>query len=246
MSAEDLARPAIVFAPHEDDETLGCGGTILRKRASGAQVTIAFLTDGRQSHAERLPREELVTRRRVEGLAAASALGVSGDDVCFLDFPDGELRAHHDAAVRRATALLCDRRPEQIFVTSRHDRTPDHVAACAIALAAAADVCADAVFFEYLVWFWAHWPWARSGPMVDRGLRRSARRSLRAAEVLLRGRLMRVPTRSVHAAKWRALQEHATQMRRPESDPQWPILGDVWGGGFLDCAFGDSELFIRR
>ena len=38
--------PAIVFAPHPDDETLGCGGTILKKRSLGAPVEVVFLTDG--------------------------------------------------------------------------------------------------------------------------------------------------------------------------------------------------------
>ena len=38
----------VVLAPHMDDETLGCGGTIARHVRAGAQVTVIFLTDGRR------------------------------------------------------------------------------------------------------------------------------------------------------------------------------------------------------
>src|SRR5207248_577693 len=44
--ADELGRSAIVFAPHQDDEVLGCGGTIVRKLRAGADVTVVFLTDG--------------------------------------------------------------------------------------------------------------------------------------------------------------------------------------------------------
>ena len=35
----------IVFAPHQDDETLGSGGTIIQKKRKGADVKIVFMTD---------------------------------------------------------------------------------------------------------------------------------------------------------------------------------------------------------
>ena len=38
----------VVLAPHMDDEVIGCGGTLARHVACGAEVTIVFLTDGRR------------------------------------------------------------------------------------------------------------------------------------------------------------------------------------------------------
>lgn len=35
LSTKELAASAIIFSPHQDDETLGCGGTIIRKRQGG-------------------------------------------------------------------------------------------------------------------------------------------------------------------------------------------------------------------
>ena len=40
-------RSALVLAPHPDDETLGCGATILRKVAAGTPVHVLVVTDGR-------------------------------------------------------------------------------------------------------------------------------------------------------------------------------------------------------
>ena len=39
--------PVIVVAPHPDDETLGCGATIMQKLAAGTPVHVVIATDGR-------------------------------------------------------------------------------------------------------------------------------------------------------------------------------------------------------
>lgn len=244
MSEADLRRSAIVFAPHPDDETLGCGGTILRKRAAGARVRIVFLTNGCSSHTAWLPTEELTARRRREARAAAGELGVPERDVHFWDFEDNRLADNRAEAVRRATGMLCDDRPAQIFVTSSVDVSPDHVAAADIVRAAAEEACPDIDVLEYLIWFWSHRPWAPRGDLdaVSGSLRLAVRRfrSLAASD------LVQVPVRGLHGRKWAALSAHATQMERPADRPDWPVLADVWAGRFLDCAFGDCELFIRR
>jgi LmbE family N-acetylglucosaminyl deacetylase len=40
-------KSILVFAPHPDDETLGCGGTIANRVREGHEVEIFFMTDGR-------------------------------------------------------------------------------------------------------------------------------------------------------------------------------------------------------
>jgi len=62
MDAAALRRPALIVAPHQDDETLGCGGTIALKRRAGAEVCIVFLTDGSRSHPA-MEREKLARIR---------------------------------------------------------------------------------------------------------------------------------------------------------------------------------------
>src|SRR5262245_5575363 len=76
LDNHDLSQRAIVFAPHEDDEVLGCGGTILRKRRLGADVAVVFMTDGSGSHPGLMPADEMKELRAAEARAACSLLGV--------------------------------------------------------------------------------------------------------------------------------------------------------------------------
>ncbi|WP_375770448.1 PIG-L family deacetylase [Archangium gephyra] len=242
----ELRRPAMVFAPHPDDETLGCGGTILRKRRTGAAVHLAFLTDGSASHAGLMPRAELTALRVDEALAAAEALGVPAGDVFLLGLPDGALHAHHEEAVARVTALLERHRPEQLFLPSIRAEHPDHVAANAIVHEAVRRWGRVATLFEYPVWLWRHWP---AVPLP--GTRAQARAvlvsSLRAGFGfrLLSEFRTSVPIRDCVDQKRRALARHASQMRRRDGDPRWWTLDDVSEGEFLDCFFQEQEVFRR-
>ena len=46
LSPSTLGR-VLVVAPHPDDESLGCGGTIARLTGQSGTVQIAMVTDGR-------------------------------------------------------------------------------------------------------------------------------------------------------------------------------------------------------
>ena len=40
------ARRILVLAPHPDDESVGCGGYLTKMADEGAEITVAFVTDG--------------------------------------------------------------------------------------------------------------------------------------------------------------------------------------------------------
>ena len=71
----------LVFAPHNDDEILGAGGTMARHIAEGDEVYVCEVTASRNPE-----RRELL---RGEARKAHEFLGVS--DTFFLDFPPVEL-----------------------------------------------------------------------------------------------------------------------------------------------------------
>src|SRR5688500_7275309 len=84
------ARSALVIAPHPDDETLGCGATILRKVAAGTKVTVLVVTDGRHSHrSPSLPPERLAALREVEMAEAVARLGLAPADLRWGGLIDG-------------------------------------------------------------------------------------------------------------------------------------------------------------
>ncbi len=47
-------RSALVFSPHPDDESLGCGGTIIKKKSLGARVKLVHMTDGSAANHDNL------------------------------------------------------------------------------------------------------------------------------------------------------------------------------------------------
>lgn len=249
MSAIDVtpelsSGSAIVFAPHPDDEVLGCGGTIALKVQAGAKVTIVVMTDGRTSHAGRIPMDELIRRRRAEALEAADRLGLPSDSCVFLDFPDSELAAHAFTAGRRVEELLARYSPRHVFVPSRRDSLTDHIATFNIVRSAIRRSRLDATLFEYPVWLWQSWPWAansRPGLPTARDLVSECRNSI---ELVARCRA-RVSITAALPRKLHAMAAYKSQMQRQDNDSDWPILADVDCGRFLDRFTRNHEIFRR-
>ena len=249
LTDSDLLRPTMVFAPHQDDECLGCGGTIARLRQADVATDIVFLTDGGHSHGHLMERSEMAARRRDEALAAAEVLGVPADRVHFLGFEDGRLADHSAEAVDRCAALIADRAPERVFVTYSGERPDDHVAANRIVHAAVARA-ADAgslnrsiEVLEYPVWFWHAWPWSRQWlPLWQ------FRIAQLGDTLSFPGRLRRdfrtsVDIRGQLDTKRRALACHVSQMTRLMPQDGWATLGDIGGGDWLNAFFTGEEYF---
>jgi LmbE family N-acetylglucosaminyl deacetylase len=238
------ARSAIVFAPHQDDETLGCGGTIILKSRARAPLTCVFMTDGATSHHGLVDADELRRLRRAEALDAVEVLGIDPRVVLFLDFPDGRLAAHGEAAVARVLAVIESQQPEEVYVPYRHDGTPDHEATYRIVAEALKQARRPIVMLEYPVWVWNTWPWV---PLKLRPGRETLAAARRATEGRFGRELRRSFGSGVHVSavletKRLALSKHRSQMMRLGEGP-WPTLADVSDGAFLECFFQDYELF---
>jgi len=238
----DLRAPTIVFAPHQDDETLGCGGTLVRKCAMGSPVSVVFMTDGSASHPQFMAAEKLAATRAGEALAATLTLGVAERQVRFLGAPDGALRDQGRTVIPALIDILTERRPAQVFIPYARDRLPDHVATHDFVVTAIRRAGLSVTIFEYPVWFWNHWPWMRqsTGTTTER-LRHFARESLAG----LMDFNTRVCVRDVLEKKIAALNCHKTQMTRFDASEQWLTLNDVAGGDFIRCLLGDREIFHR-
>jgi LmbE family N-acetylglucosaminyl deacetylase len=150
--------PILIIAPHPDDETLGCGGLIMRERQAGRRVHLAFLTDGSQSHRSHplLTPTALAKLRHAEAIEAAACLGVPADELTFIDLPDGELPrlapSEREQAVDALSALLCRLQPAVMLVAYRRDGSSEHEAAFPLVTAVLQQARLRPLLIEYLVW----------------------------------------------------------------------------------------------
>lgn len=243
----DLGRKAIVFSPHPDDETLGCGGTVLRKRDLGAEVHVVYLTDGSRSH-EQMPPAELKAMRHGEALEACASLGVPGSMVHFLDFEDGRLQESAGPAVARIKELLEAIAPEEVFVTHRMERPPDHFTANQVVRRAVAEWGRPTVVWEYPIWGWDRWPWLEPRPGA-RGHPWSTVKAIREGWRTSLGLLVdcncAVDVGQVLDRKKSALAKHRSQVERMGGDPDWGTLGEHAQGRFLQMLLRRNEAFQR-
>lgn len=133
--AEFSAQPVLVFAPHMDDEVLGCGGTLRKHVLCGAHVTVVYMTDGRKGgdpeiYRRGLTKEALATlesalivQRKEEARRAAEIIGIQQQ--IFLDYPDGGLRVSQQM-VQQLRTILHEEQPSFIYLPSILDIHPDH------------------------------------------------------------------------------------------------------------------------
>ena len=122
--ATPLDRSAIVIAPHPDDETIGCGGTVSAHCRNGHTVSIVFLTDGSTGTSfANYSREKLTRLREEEARHATAALGT--DRIVFLRHPDGELDGG-GAVVEDLQELLERACPEVVYTPYFLDSHRDH------------------------------------------------------------------------------------------------------------------------
>lgn len=245
LSEKELKADAIVFAPHPDDETLGCGGTIITKLAAGARIHIVFMTDGGGSHSGRIAKTTLAMLRNKEALAATHALGIEPSNVHFLLAPDGQLADQALETTDKVKAILCEIEPHQIFVPYAADRLPDHVATNQIVLAAIASLGMSPTILEFPVWFWNFWPHMRQSGVKPGNLKVEIRNTLIFTAQALRHFDRRVNIQQTLKQKLEALSCHETQMTRLDDNSEWGILADVADGDFLRCLTSRYEYFRK-
>lgn len=117
-----MSERVLVIAPHPDDETLGCGGTLLRMAESGAELAWLIVT--------RISEEAGFTPQRVQGREAeiekvTSLLGFS--EVFQLSMPTRQLDSIPMAElVEQFSGVFREFKPEHVFLPHRSDVHSDH------------------------------------------------------------------------------------------------------------------------
>lgn len=127
------AGTCLFIAPHPDDETLGCGGTILKLKAQGAAVHWLIVTtiDGVSG----FPQER-VPDRATEIEAVREAYGFDGIHHCLL--PAAALDTVGKGALIGAVGdIIKSVKPKSVYIPYRNDVHSDHAAVFDAAVSAA-------------------------------------------------------------------------------------------------------------
>jgi len=160
----------LVFAPHPDDETWGCGGVIAKRISQGFEVIVVVMTDGRYAFSEVLgiesdpTPEELTLIRRKEVMSATGILGVPSDNVLFLDFVDGKLNEFEKEAEEKVAGILKKSAPVEVYFPYRKDCHPDHRATNQIVNSCLLKVGSTSPRYQYSI----ERTHSRLGPIIDK------------------------------------------------------------------------------
>src|SRR5690625_2240603 len=117
----------LVFAPHNDDEVLGVGGTIAKHVNKGDKVYICEVTVGKN--------QERANKIKEEALNAHEILGVT--ETYFLDFPVVELTNVSMVELNKSIQKIVEKvKPNIAYIPHKGDMHIDHTAVAESAMVA--------------------------------------------------------------------------------------------------------------
>ena len=222
----------LVFAPHPDDESLGCGGLIALLRERGQAVHVVFVSDGAMSHpnSRRYDRARRVSLREQEATEACAELGVAPQNITFLRYRDTEVPRRNspgfDAAVEQVNRLITEIGPSHVLVPWRRDPHCDHRGTWEICRAARELQDNPPHWVEYPIWMW---------------------NSDRVEELPLPGEVVswRLDVSEQLDRKWRAVDRHVSQLTRMiDDDPEGFMLEEAMLANFrrpTELYFEDAD-----
>lgn len=122
----------LVFAPHPDDEVLGCGGIINKYSKKGDDVYVCIITKA----CAPIFDEATLKISRQENKKAASILGIK--ETIYLDFPAAMLETIDRHELNSKVLEVVNKiKPDEVYIPHRGDMQLDHkltVDACMVAL----------------------------------------------------------------------------------------------------------------
>ncbi|MBF0479347.1 MAG: PIG-L family deacetylase [Candidatus Omnitrophica bacterium] len=117
-----MSQNVLVVAVHPDDETLGCGGTILKHRQAGDQVYWLIVTAMRQEEGY---KAEQIAARNKEIEQVASEFGMS--QTFQLNFPTRKLdTVSPHLFIEKVQEVFQQIKPEIIYLPFMYDVHSDH------------------------------------------------------------------------------------------------------------------------
>ena len=207
----------VIFAPHPDDETLGCGGTIAKRLSEGYEVLIVVITDGRYAFLKMLgidsdpTPEELKEIRKEEVKRATKILGVPEKNLSFLDLEDGTLEENEEKLERIITQILNENSPAEVYFPYKKDVHPDHRATNRAVRNAVKKLGITVKKYQYSI----TQKYSRIGPIIDKLLN------------IFKRNIVYVDISEFLSLKTAAVKEFKSKIGIISSKQQRPLMPDV-------------------
>jgi N-acetylglucosamine malate deacetylase 1 len=112
----------LIFAPHPDDDLIGCGGSMIRLRSEGHHLTVVYMTSG-EAGSLVYAREALAKLREEEARQAADLVGAG--ELIFLRKTDGGL-SYEETTLTELVRLIRRHQPGLVYMPHRRDSHKDH------------------------------------------------------------------------------------------------------------------------
>ncbi len=145
----------IIFAPHEDDDVLACGGLILQSLAENINVLIVYMTDGRacfvvSNRDVGISPDQLAKMRKNEALECSEELGVPISNLQFLEIYDQQLSdpINFKKALQLVKTILQSYSSIEVFIPLDEPH-PDHRSTHSIVIQAVKEVGRAISIYQY-------------------------------------------------------------------------------------------------
>jgi N-acetylglucosamine malate deacetylase 1 len=117
-----MNKRVLFVAPHPDDETLGCGGTIFRHLQDGDDIFWLIITNI-STDTEELSRRRNKRDKEIEQVAKEYCF----TDTYKLDYPTTKLdELPFSDIIESVSSVVCEVQPHTIYVNNRSDIHTDH------------------------------------------------------------------------------------------------------------------------
>lgn len=145
-----ILRDTIIFAPHPDDEVIGCGGLIAYLNENRIKVKIVYMTDGRYGVTGINPIDVIKIREK-EAKKGLSYLDESYIETKFLRIEDGKLFENKRIAKDEIKKIIKDN--TNVIIPNIYDNHIDHIVTSEIVI----EILKKIKFKNIEVWNYELW-----------------------------------------------------------------------------------------
>ena len=108
---EQKYHRVMVFAPHPDDDIIGCGGSLIMHKKNGAEIVVVYMTSGdkggkssKSSKRAKSSSNKVARIREQEAQNACALLGIT--ELIFLRERDGKLNMYTRETFRKIKDII--------------------------------------------------------------------------------------------------------------------------------------------